>query len=30
VNVLHLIGGIVAAGLLVYLFVALFKPEIFE
>jgi K+-transporting ATPase KdpF subunit len=30
VNVLHLIGGIVAAVLLVYLFVALFKPEIFE
>jgi K+-transporting ATPase KdpF subunit len=30
VNVLHLIGGIVAAALLVYLFVALFRPEIFE
>jgi K+-transporting ATPase KdpF subunit len=30
VNVLYLIGGIVAAGLLVYLFVALFRPEIFE
>jgi K+-transporting ATPase KdpF subunit len=30
VNVLYLIGGIVAIALLVYLFVALFKPEIFE
>jgi K+-transporting ATPase KdpF subunit len=30
VNVLHLVGGIVAAALLVYLFVALFRPEIFE
>ncbi|MFI5401865.1 MAG: K(+)-transporting ATPase subunit F [Planctomycetota bacterium] len=29
-NVLHLIGGIVAVALLVYLFVALFRPEIFE
>ena len=27
--VLHLIGGIIALGLLVYLFVALLKPEIF-
>jgi K+-transporting ATPase KdpF subunit len=30
VNVLYLVGGIVAAALLVYLFVALFRPEIFE
>jgi K+-transporting ATPase KdpF subunit len=29
-NLLYLIGGIVAVGLLVYLFVALFRPEIFE
>ena len=27
--VLYLIGGIIALGLLVYLFVALLKPEIF-
>jgi K+-transporting ATPase KdpF subunit len=29
-NLLYLIGGIVAVALLVYLFVALFRPEIFE
>ncbi|HEX5135405.1 MAG TPA: K(+)-transporting ATPase subunit F [Planctomycetota bacterium] len=29
-NVLHLVGGIVAVALLVYLFAALFRPEIFE
>ena len=27
--VLYLIGGVVALGLLVYLFVALLKPELF-
>jgi K+-transporting ATPase KdpF subunit len=27
---LYLIAGIIAAGLFVYLFVALLKPEIFE
>jgi K+-transporting ATPase KdpF subunit len=27
---LYLIGGIIAAGLLIYLFVALLKPEIFS
>lgn len=27
---LYVIGGLVAAGLLVYLFVALLKPEIFS
>jgi K+-transporting ATPase KdpF subunit len=30
VNVLHLVGGIVAGALLVYLLVALFRPELFE
>jgi K+-transporting ATPase KdpF subunit len=30
VNPLYLIGGLVAAGLLVYLFVALLKPENFS
>ncbi len=29
-NPLYVIGGLVAAGLLVYLFVALLKPEIFS
>jgi K+-transporting ATPase KdpF subunit len=29
-NVLYLIGGLIAAGLLIYLFVALLKPEIFS
>jgi K+-transporting ATPase KdpF subunit len=29
-STLHVIGGIVALALLVYLFVALLKPEIFE
>ena len=28
--VLHIVGGIVALGLLVYLTVALLKPEIFS
>jgi len=28
--VLHMIGGIVALGLLVYLAIALLKPEIFS
>ena len=28
-NPLYIIGGLIAAGLLVYLFVALLKPEIF-
>lgn len=28
-NPLYVIGGLLAAGLLVYLFVALLKPEIF-
>jgi K+-transporting ATPase KdpF subunit len=27
---LYLIGGLLAAGLLIYLFVALLKPEIFS
>jgi K+-transporting ATPase KdpF subunit len=30
VSVLHLLAGLVALGLLVYLFVALFKPEWFS
>jgi K+-transporting ATPase KdpF subunit len=29
-NPLYVIGGLIAAGLLVYLFVALLKPEIFS
>lgn len=29
-NPLYLVGGLVAAGLLIYLFVALLKPEIFS
>ncbi len=29
-NGLYAIGGLLAAGLLVYLFVALLKPEIFS
>jgi len=28
-NILYLLGGIVALGLLVYLMVALLKPELF-
>lgn len=28
-NPLYTVGGLIAAGLLVYLFVALLKPEIF-
>jgi K+-transporting ATPase KdpF subunit len=27
---LYIISGVIAAGLLVYLFVALLKPEVFE
>jgi K+-transporting ATPase KdpF subunit len=30
VTVLHVAGAVVATGLLVYLFVALFRPESFE
>jgi K+-transporting ATPase KdpF subunit len=30
VTLLHVVGGIVALGLLVYLSVALLKPELFE
>jgi K+-transporting ATPase KdpF subunit len=29
-NPLYLVGGLIAAGLLVYLLVALFDPEIFS
>ncbi|HWR50572.1 MAG TPA: K(+)-transporting ATPase subunit F [Bryobacteraceae bacterium] len=29
-NLLYIIGGLLAAGLLVYLIVALLKPEIFS
>ena len=29
-NPLYLIGGLVALGLLIYLFIALLKPEAFE
>jgi K+-transporting ATPase KdpF subunit len=29
-TVLYLVGGLVAIGLLLYLFVALLKPEIFS
>jgi K+-transporting ATPase KdpF subunit len=29
-NPLYIIGGLIAAGLLIYLFVALLKPEIFS
>jgi K+-transporting ATPase KdpF subunit len=29
-NPLYLVGGLIAAGLLVYLLVALLKPEIFS
>jgi K+-transporting ATPase KdpF subunit len=29
-SALYIIGGLIAAGLLVYLFVALLKPEIFS
>lgn len=29
-NTLHIIGGVVSAALLVYLFLALFRPEMFE
>jgi len=27
---LHIIGGLIALGLLIYLFVALLKPELFS
>jgi K+-transporting ATPase KdpF subunit len=29
-NPLYIVGGLIAAGLLVYLFVALLKPEMFS
>jgi K+-transporting ATPase KdpF subunit len=29
-NVLYIIGGLISLGLLIYLFVALLKPEIFS
>jgi K+-transporting ATPase KdpF subunit len=29
-NPVYIIGGLISAGLLVYLFVALLKPEIFS
>lgn len=29
-DVLHVVGAIVSVGLLVYLFVAMFKPELFQ
>ena len=29
-NALYVVSGIIAVGLLVYLFVALLKPEMFE
>ena len=29
-NPMNLIGGVIAVGLLIYLFVALLKPEAFE
>jgi K+-transporting ATPase KdpF subunit len=29
-NPMYLIGGVIAVGLLIYLFVALLKPEAFE
>jgi K+-transporting ATPase KdpF subunit len=29
-SILHLISGIISLGLLVYLFIALLKPEMFE
>jgi K+-transporting ATPase KdpF subunit len=29
-NLLYLMGGLIAAGLFVYLFVALLFPEVFE
>ncbi len=29
-NILYLVSGVVTAGLLVYLFIVLLKPEIFE
>lgn len=29
-NPLYLVGGLIALGLLIYLFVALLKPEAFE
>jgi K+-transporting ATPase KdpF subunit len=30
VNVLYILSGAIAAGLLVYLFIVLLKPEMFE
>jgi K+-transporting ATPase KdpF subunit len=29
-NVLYIIGGLISLGLLIYLFVALLKPEMFS
>jgi K+-transporting ATPase KdpF subunit len=29
-NLLYIISGIISLGLLIYLFIALLKPEIFE
>lgn len=29
-NPMYLVGGVIAIGLLIYLFVALLKPEAFE
>jgi K+-transporting ATPase KdpF subunit len=29
-NPMYLVGGLIAVGLLIYLFVALLKPEAFE
>lgn len=29
-NPMYLIGGLIAVGLLIYLFIALLKPEAFE
>jgi K+-transporting ATPase KdpF subunit len=29
-NPMYLVGGVIAVGLLIYLFVALLKPEAFE
>ncbi len=29
-NIVYIIGGIIAIGLFIYLFIALLKPEMFE
>ena len=29
-SILHVVGGVISLGLLVYLFVALLKPELFS